>query len=136
MMKGLGSIFAIYFNGAGEGWFNATEIADKFGKRPVDWLRLPDTEKYLEALELRSEKIPLLKIKRGGRGKSDATWLHPKLGVPFARWLDVNFAVWCDEQIDALIRQKHPCFDWKKLRHEATSSFKVMNDILKDVRAA
>lgn len=118
-----------------EGWFNATEISDRFGKRPIDWLRLPDTEKYLAALELRSEKITLLKVKRGGRGKSDVTWFHPKLGVPFARWLDVNFAVWCDEQIDALIRQKHPHFDWRLSRHKASSSFKVMEDILKDVRA-
>jgi hypothetical protein len=30
--------------------------------------------------------------------------MHPKLAVRFAQWLNVDFAVWCDEQIDAIIR--------------------------------
>lgn len=30
--------------------------------------------------------------------------MHPKLGVAFARWLDLRFAVWCDLHIDALLR--------------------------------
>ncbi len=25
--------------------------------------------------------------------------MHPKLAIRFAQWLDVDFAVWCDEQI-------------------------------------
>ena len=33
-----------------EAWFNATEIAAMFGKRPIDWLRLPETERYIAAL--------------------------------------------------------------------------------------
>ncbi|MEF6041736.1 KilA-N domain-containing protein, partial [Escherichia coli] len=36
---------------------------------------------------------------RGG-----GTWLHPKLAVRFARWLSVDFEIWCDEQIDAIIQ--------------------------------
>ena len=120
-----------------DGWFNATQAAERFGKRPVDWTRLDETQEYLKVLgeELRSEPGSLLKVKRGGRGRSDATWLHPKLGVAFARWLDVRFGVWCDLQIDNLIRKDHPHFDWRRVRHEATSSFKVMNDILQSVRA-
>ena len=93
---------------------------------------LTETEKYLEALKkFRSEEISLLKVKRGGRGKSDTTWFHPKLGVPFARWLDVDFAVWCDDQIDSLLRGTH---DWKRLRHEASCTFKAMNKILQRTR--
>ena len=71
-----------------DGWFNATEAAAKFGKKPHDWLRLPDTDSYIGALcrQLRSEKISLLKVIRGGRSRPDGTWLHPKLAVPFARW--------------------------------------------------
>src|SRR3546814_14246327 len=47
----------------------------------------------------------------------------------FARWLDVNFAIWCDMQIDGLLRGEG--LDHKRLRHEAASSFKVMNAIRK-----
>ena len=117
-----------------EGWFNATEAADRFGKRVADWLENLETKEYISALA-ECLKVPkerdLVKAKRGRNG---GTWLHPKLGVAFARWLDVKFAVWCDLQIDSLIRKEHPHYDWKRIRHEATSSFKVMNDILKDAR--
>ena len=33
-----------------DAWFNATEIAALFGKQPNEWLRLPDTARYIEAL--------------------------------------------------------------------------------------
>lgn len=32
------------------GWFNATAAASKYGKRPVDWLRMPETKRYVAAL--------------------------------------------------------------------------------------
>lgn len=88
----------------GDGWFNATVAAAKFGKHPYEWLRLPETNRHIQALENRYGKIPLLNVERGGRGKGGATWMHPKLAVPFARWLDADFAVWCDEQIDHILR--------------------------------
>lgn len=92
----------------GDAWFNATAVASRYGKRPVDWLNLPDTKRYIGALceHLRSEKKSLLSVKRSGRGKSDATWFHPKLAVRFAQWLDVRFAIWCDEQIDGILRDR------------------------------
>ncbi len=121
-----------------EAWFNATEVAERFGKRPIDWLRLPDTARYLEALCRKSEvgKSHFTLTKKGNSKKfTQGTWLHPRLAVAFARWLDVDFAVWCDEQIDQLIRGKHPHYDWKRLRHEATSTYKVMGQILQMTRA-
>ncbi|WP_254684296.1 KilA-N domain-containing protein [Providencia heimbachae] len=30
------------------------------------------------------------------------------MAVRFARWLSVDFEIWCDEQIDALIRGNVP----------------------------
>lgn len=116
------------------GWFNATAAAEKFGKRPAEWLRLPDTEKYIDALCDISKvgKSHFVKTSRGGDPSKSkrGTWLHPKLAVLFARWLDVRFAVWCDDQIDRLVRGEHEHFDWKKLRAEATSSYKVMNAVM------
>lgn len=94
----------------GDGWFNATAAAARFGKRPAEWLRLPDTQRYLNALCRRHEvgKSHFAKTSRGGgaerRRNTQGTWLHPRLGVAFARWLDPDFACWCDEQIDRLVR--------------------------------
>ena len=46
----------------------------------------------------------LVIIKKGGNNKTlQGTWLHPKLAVDFARWLDPKFAVWCDEQIEQIL---------------------------------
>ncbi len=144
----------------GDGWFNATQAAAKFGKEPRDWLRLHETCLYIEAFakargipfrpvfaqRKASEKVTggnsgfrpelksvegLIKVKRGSPLSGGGTWLHPKLAVRFAQWLDVDFAVWCDEQIDALIRGRD---DWRKLRHQSASSFKVANEILRMVR--
>ena len=93
-----------------EGWFNATEAAKRFGKRPVDWLRQEETHDYIaamaEALGLGSKvglaHFGLVRAARGG--VSPGTWIHPKLAVRFAQWLNVRFSVWCDLQIDAIVR--------------------------------
>ena len=91
-----------------DGWFNATQAAAKFGKRVDNWLRLEETQAYITALAefsntsdvrdsntsvLKCEPKSLLKTKRGNNG---GTWLHPKMAVAFARWLDPKFGVWCD----------------------------------------
>lgn len=72
----------------------------------------------------------LVKVKSGATEIGGGAWLHPKLAVRFAQWLDMRFAIWCDIQIDNILRNKHPHFDHKRLRHEAASSFKVMTAIL------
>lgn len=110
------------------GWFNATQAASKFNKSVHEWVRLPDTQKYLDALIRKYGKIPYLKTKRGNNG---GTWLHPKLAVRFAQWLDIDFALWCDEQIDLLLRGNHPVFDHRRLRHQAAATYKAVSTVLK-----
>ncbi|WP_039967931.1 KilA-N domain-containing protein [Pseudomonas chlororaphis] len=99
---------AVRFNS--EGWINATDVAKRFGKKPAEWLRLPTSERYMTALgralglesKVGLSHFGLVAAERGG--KVAGTWLHPKLAVAFARWLDDDFAVWCDLHIDALLR--------------------------------
>lgn len=98
---------AVRFNN--EGWINATDIAKRYGKRPTKWLELPKTKKYMKSLStalglgsVRKSDTGLVRSSIGG--STPGTWLHPKLAVVFARWLDVDFAVWCDLKIDELIR--------------------------------
>lgn len=119
---------AVGFNA--DGWINATEAADRFGKRPGDWLCLPSTIEYLEALN-RNTVTGLSgnawsKTKRGG--KHQGTWLHPKLAIPFARWLSADFAVWCDEQIDQLIRGGG--VSWTQARKQSTLGYRALCDAL------
>lgn len=91
-----------------DGWFNATEAAKKFNQKAHEWLRLPSTERYIEALgkalgfEAGKSRSKLVSTETA-RGRA-GTWLHPKMAVAFARWLSDDFGVWCDFQIDAIIR--------------------------------
>lgn len=61
--------------------------------------------KQVKILEL-VKRTNLVKIKRGAPENGGGTWLHPKLGVHFAYWLNVGFAVWVGEQIEQLLIQR------------------------------
>jgi len=107
----MNDIIAAEFGGSvfqfdGRGWVNATGAAASYSKRPVDWLRLPGTKRYIDALCRRNEVgfSHFVQTHRGGDLSIQGTWIHPKLAVMFARWLDIEFAIWCDEQIDSIIR--------------------------------
>ena len=115
------------------GWFNATIAADRFGKRPVNWLELDSTVRYMASMSsaLKVDKSDLLDIKKG---RSGGTWMHPKLAIAFARWLSDDFAVWCDLQIDKIIHGERESIDWGMMRHASKSSNKVANEILMMVR--
>lgn len=103
----VGAIITAEYRGKGysfrdDGWFNATEAAKRYGRETHEWLRLPETLRYLSAMERKYGKIPYFETRRGR--SVGGTWLHPKLAVAFARWLDVDFELWCDEQIDKILR--------------------------------
>ena len=95
-----------------DGFLNATAIAAYFGKQPRDYLKTEQTQQYIAALaDFLSTKTKILvkenqivNVKNGGSERG--TWLHPKLAIHFARWLNPKFAVWCDEQIEALLNGK------------------------------
>lgn len=118
-----------------DAWFNATEASEKYGKRPIDWLNQDGTREYIATLAdmLKCEPGSLLKTKRGNNG---GTWMHPKLAVAFSRWLDTRLAIWCDMQIDALIRGAAQPDDWRKFRIEASSRFKGVCEMLSLTRQA
>lgn len=117
------------FNEAG--WFNATQASYKFNKSVHDWVRLADTQKYLDALKRKYEGISYLKTKRGHSGE---TWIHPKLAVRFAQWLDIDFALWCDEQIDYVLRGSHPAVEKMALCYQASATYKAMLKTLQITR--
>ena len=104
----MSNIIKVDFQGAAisfdeRGWFNATVAAAKFGRRVDHWLKTRETKGYIAAL-CEISNTPKKGYLRTRRGNEGGTWLHPKLAVVFARWLDVRFAVWCDEQIDTILR--------------------------------
>ncbi len=85
-----------------DGYFNMTKAAKVFGKDLSNFMRSPDTLKYLDALANALKSTELVQAKAGRYG---GTWGHPKLAVFYARWLDVKFAVFCDMVIDDILNK-------------------------------
>ena len=92
------------------GYLNATKIAKHYGKQVRDYLINNRTKDYIraldehlsEAVKTASEQNQLVIIVKGGKSNEQGTWLHPKLAIDFARWLNPRFAVWCDMQIEQM----------------------------------
>ena len=55
------------------------------------------------------------------------------MAVAFARWCDIDFALWCDEQIEALISSGR---EWGKARAQSSIGYQVMSEILQSKRQA
>lgn len=87
---------------------NATKMCQAFGKRPIDWLRLPQTNRYIDAVKVKCENLTSLVDTRRGNfsSSSQGTWIHEKLILKLAQWLDVDFEIWCDERVAELIKEK------------------------------
>jgi hypothetical protein len=101
-----------------DAYINATEIAKAFGKKPSHWLELDSTKEYIFELAGMSalQQNQLVTTKLGSPENGGGTWLHPDLGVLFARWLNVRFAIWADRQIkDILIVKKKDMSDLSSL---------------------
>ncbi|MFD1244782.1 KilA-N domain-containing protein [Paralysiella testudinis] len=94
-----------------DGYLNATSIAPHFGKLTKDYLKTQQTQEYIVALaeylsnrtKILVDKNQLVTVKNGSSKNGGGTWLHPKLAIHFARWLDAKFAVWCDMKIEEIL---------------------------------
>ena len=89
----------ITFNMGDSVMINATEMAKVFGKRPIDWLRLPNTETFLNELQAVRKSHRLIETVNGV-----GTWMHEDVALEFARWLSPKFAIWCNDQIKMLLK--------------------------------
>jgi len=135
-----------------DAWFNATEIAEAHGKRLDNFFALKRTQDYLMALEKQAnngETLPVLNpldsrdlkslakrypaFIKTRRGKYGGTWLHPDLMVCFARWISIEFEVWCDQTIKRLLTERPA---WQAARAESKIGAQVMAEILQTTRAA
>jgi ribosomal protein L7/L12 len=96
----------VVFDNSDSLYINATEIAKHFKKLPADWLRLKDTKAYIEAIYRygNPHNDKLVVVKQGGNAQAQGTWIHKKLIIAFARWLNPEFAVWCDGVIEEILQ--------------------------------
>lgn len=85
---------------------NATAMARHFGKRPVDYLRLPSTVELLGAIVRKSHicEDQLVITAKGSPEHGGGTWMHEDVAIDFAQWLSVDFRLWVNDRIKELLR--------------------------------
>lgn len=85
---------------------NATEMAKPFGKRPVDYLRLPSTLELIEAIVRKSHicQDQLIATVKGSSAYGGGTWMHEDIAIDFAQWLSVDFRLWVNDRIKELLK--------------------------------
>ncbi len=107
-------------------FLNATKTAKTFKKDLSNWRRSSETIDYMDSLSrfVNLTERDLIITQVGGNDKNaQGTWLHPKLVIFFARWLSPDFAVWCDIQIEELLKnsstqKQTPIFDTSSFSSE------------------
>ncbi|MBV5282206.1 MAG: phage antirepressor KilAC domain-containing protein [Paludibacter sp.] len=99
-------------------FISATEMAQQFGKRPVDFLRTQSAQNFINELsEVRNcTSAELVSIRKGGL--NDGTWMQEDVAIEFARWLSPSFAIWANDRIKEL------------LRHGVTTTNQMMEQML------
>lgn len=92
---------------ASGGLFYATGIARLYRKVPGEFLRLPSTIEYIEAIQRVTGEThaDCVQTRRGGHCSEAGTWLSRRLRGPFAAWLDVNLSVWVDMRRGAAMEE-------------------------------
>lgn len=83
---------------------NATQMANKFGKKAKDWLKTQQSKEFLKSLS-EGKKIPSSDLVQVMYGNSGGTWMHEDVAIEFARWLSPMFAIWCNDRIKELARE-------------------------------
>jgi hypothetical protein len=76
------------------------------GKLIADWMRTNEYIRYTERLS-ESMGIPIDRLVTSNPGqpsRGGGTWIHPKLAIKLARWISVDFELWCDEHIETLMK--------------------------------
>ncbi|MGZ5018692.1 MAG: KilA-N domain-containing protein [Methylobacter sp.] len=107
--------------------FNATEMARQFGKKPAEWLKSKQAAGYINLILEDEKSIYEDVVKTVKGGKHQGTWLHKKLALPFARWLDVEFEYRLDRWIEQRIADEQ-----QRLSHrlELKTGFKPLTEAI------
>ncbi len=112
-----------------EMFFNATQMAKPFGKKPAEFLRLDSTKEYMDEIFKGDDSH----IKNSGnlirtkRGKYGGTFLHNELAFEFAGWCSAIFRRNLHKWAEKRIKQEA---EWKRSRLEAKTGYLPMTEAI------
>lgn len=108
-----------YIRGSDRYW-DATRMCQMYGKRINNFLRIESTQRYLSALSKKLnlpveveggimaesqgvEPNALIYKSRGGEVEQSGTWVHQRVALKLAAWLNEDFEVWVYGVIEELM---------------------------------
>lgn len=97
--------------------------------QPSDFLRIDQTQALIAEIHSEDPRSEAIKVVNGGR--APGTYACRELVYAYAMWISPAFHLKVIRTFDKAMTDVG---DWRKLRHQSASSFKVANDILKMVR--
>jgi len=88
-----------------DGYWNATEMCQRYGRQFNDFSRLKNTKAYIASLSAKTgiPVLELLQVKKGGN--RPGVWVHRRVALKLAAWLNPDFEVWVFEVIERLLTQ-------------------------------
>lgn len=119
-----------------DGYVNATDLCrvhrEATGERkdPSDWLRLKSSQSAMQKLaDVTGIPVTSLFNTIQGKGKYQGTWIHPRLAVRFAMWVNDDFSLQVEDWVhEWLSSGSNP------VRLEADIDRVTLRDQLKDSR--
>lgn len=94
--------------------------------KPANFLRLESTLELVAEIEHQIAQIRAIESRQRA-----GTYVVKELVYAYAMWISPRFNLQVIRAYDALVNGDLRAQDWKRLRHEAMSSFKVMAEVLK-----
>lgn len=86
------------------GYVNLTDMCRAGERRVSDYLELPSTKAYIDALAKDLSLIPEnLVIKK--RGAHAGTFAHPEIAIDCAQWINMSFRIWANRTLRQVIEQ-------------------------------
>ena len=89
----------------GEVYAKANSMCDSV--KLDNWKRSANTKRYIEALKNKASNnsVKITEFIISEEGVKGGSWIHEKLILNLARFVSVDFELWCDEIITELIRE-------------------------------
>lgn len=84
-----------------DSYVNATMMCQIANKAVSEWLRYTATQEYIKTIENETGLTDLVQIGLGSPRNGGGYWIHPKLVLALAEWLNnQNFFNWCAYYLD------------------------------------
>lgn len=120
-----------------DGYLHVTALAKAYesatGKRKDvgNWLVTERAQEYIQRLS-DNTGIPVLSLVIQKRGKNGGTWIHPKLAIPFATWLSVEFEFLVSEIVEQWLKDTTLKTQWTQARLEGKATRRSLTDAIAD----